>query len=346
MKIKIDEAEFELPATIGRYEIGNMIGEGAFSVVVEVRTAGSDMTYACKVCSRKVLLDSGLWEKFEQEVRILEILRHPNLVALLDVVYDPELVYLVMEHCRKGDMFQYIVDHGPFNSETSGKLFNQIVSAMVYVHRHDIAHRDLKPENILLDDDLNAKISDFGLCHAVVPNELLSTPCGTLSYAPPELLEGKAYDGKKADVWSLGVVLYALSASRLPWSGRNEMVLIAQIKQCEIRLPPLFCEQLKSLIRRMLNVDPEQRPTMLDVAQDPWVRLYEQEGVPQGSVARSLRMNANGGNVKVNVRKQIVVRPIVMSAQVPKGNSGYIQRGSRRVVVRHVPISNSKLIFS
>ena len=348
------EVEVDIPVNIGKhYEVVKIIGSGSFSVVVLVYHRPTNMHLACKISSRKLLMAANTFERFEQEVRLLEVMRHPNLVRLVDIIFDDELIYVIMEYCSKGELFYYIAQNGRLDPLLCHRIFRQLVSAMIYLHARDIAHRDLKPENILLDDDLNPKITDFGLCHVASPNQLLSTPCGSPFYAPPEIISNEEYDGKKSDVWSLGVVLFTMAVGALPWKDTNQIYLFEEIKNADYRIPTFVDQKLRDLIQQMMNPIPAERPTMEQVAEHPWVvaELDEmpeldsgrrQQGTARSQMSFDQRAMATAplqgvdGPLKLH-RRQLIIRPNVTSAQAFKINS--TQNQPLQNLIRRIPSS-------
>jgi serine/threonine protein kinase len=259
-----------LPRRFGRYEYLKTLGGGCSSAVVLVRHSVSSTLFACKVVSRAYLVAENIFDRFEQEVRLLPSLRHPNIVNFEEIVFDPELIYLVMEYCSQGDLFSHILNHGVFPDNRAREITQQIAEAVRYIHGRDIAHRDLKPENILLDRGFNAKLADFGFCHISSSKNLLRTPCGSPFYAPPEIISNMDYDGKSADIWSLGIVLFTMVTGSFPWSADNRMELFRQIRACDIEIPPTLSPALQELLGSMLQRDPSQRCTIGDVLNSPW----------------------------------------------------------------------------
>ena len=145
-------------------------------------------------------------------------LNHPNVIRLLDIIENEKAIYLVMEWCEE-ELFDYIVSNERLNELEACKIFGQILAAVEYIHSLNIAHRDLKPENILFDQNGIIKIVDFGLSNTFSSNSTLSTACGSPGYASPDMLKGQPYNGVRVDVWSLGVVLYAMIVGYLPFDG-------------------------------------------------------------------------------------------------------------------------------
>ena len=154
--------EIKVPVRFGKYEILKMIGVGAFSVVALVRNVGTGERFACKIYSRKFMIDNEYYSLFEHELRIFEFVNHRNIVKFHDVVYGKDLIFMVMELCRGGDLFEFINIHGRVDEVVAKKMFKDLVSAIQYLHSRDITHRDLKPENILLTEECTIKVSDFG----------------------------------------------------------------------------------------------------------------------------------------------------------------------------------------
>ena len=175
-----------------------------------------------------------------------------------------------MEYAVHGELFDYIVLHKRINEDTALKLFRQIVSGMAYLHSQNIIHRDLKPENLLLDSNDNIKIVDFGLSNRAPSNTLLKTACGSPCYAPPEMLLGKKYKGPPADIWSCGVVLYALLCGHLPFDDPNTSILYDKITKADFNIPPHVSKEAKDLITKMLKIDPNTRYTIEDIKKHSW----------------------------------------------------------------------------
>jgi serine/threonine protein kinase len=161
-------------------------------------------------------------ECIDREIKIMKLLDHPNIVKLYDIIShrDDKQTFLVLEYVARGELFDYIVANGRIREPESRKFWRQLISAVEYCHAFLVVHRDLKPSNLLLDDTGSIKITDFGLSNTMTPGKLFTTWCGSLYYSAPEIVEEKKYVGPAVDVWSCGVILYALLNGRLPWSGK------------------------------------------------------------------------------------------------------------------------------
>ncbi|RYQ85945.1 hypothetical protein Ahy_B10g105591 isoform A [Arachis hypogaea] len=187
-----------------------------------------------------------------------------------------------MEMEEKGELFDYIVEKGRLQEDEARNFFQQIISGVEYCHRNMVVHRDLKPENLLLDSKCNVKIADFGLSNIMRDGHFLKTSCGSPNYAAPEVISGKLYAGPEVDVWSCGVILYALLCGTLPFDDENIPNLFKKIKGGIYTLPSHLSPGARDLIPRMLVVDPMKRMTIPEICQHPWfqARLPRYLAVP------------------------------------------------------------------
>ena len=183
-----------------------------------------------------------------------------------------------MEYCPSGELFSYIVTLKHLPEQEVQRIFRQIVLGLQYLHNKSIYHRDLKPENILLDINYNIKICDFGLCKCSPPNERLHTPCGSPFYAAPEIIAGQSYYGPKADIWSLGIITYAMATGTLPWTELNQTRLFNQIMKFDgnVQIPQKIPPSIQQVLFMILRHDPNTRSSIEDLMKIPWVS-YPQE---------------------------------------------------------------------
>lgn len=152
-----------------------------------------------------------------REIDILKLIRHPNIIQLFEIIETPKQLFLIMEYVSGGELFDYIVKKQKLKEDEASDFFQQIICGIEYLHELGIVHRDLKPENLLLDHQKQIKLVDFGLSNTYKQGETLKTACGSPCYAAPEMIEGKAYYGSRVDVWSTGVILFAMVAGYLPF---------------------------------------------------------------------------------------------------------------------------------
>jgi len=339
------EIEVEIPPQIGQYEFIEIIGIGSFSTVFLVKPKSKDLRFACKAVSRELLIKNHMFERFEREVRLLQTFSHPNIVKLYDILYDDNLIYLILEDCPNGELFALISESGKLPEEECKTMFTHIVEGLVYIHSKEVAHRDLKPENILLDANMNPKIADFGLSHQVTTKALLSTPCGSPFYAPPEVISSKPYDGKQCDLWSLGVVLFTMSVGALPWTQQHQTALYKQIIEGEYKIPKSITGNLRDLIHKLMSVNPADRPTALEVLSHPWITTSDTffadnyDLIPaQFKEKKNELPKPCTIEKKPNVKKPLIIRP--NAAQTLSHN--FSAHASIQHLIRKVPITGRR----
>lgn len=255
------------------YELDRTIGTGGFGKVKLATHAPTGAKVAVKIMD-KTRLGKDL-PRVKLEISALKSLSHPNVCKLYQVIDTETHCYVVMEYCAGGELFDHIVEKSRLGEMESRMFFRQIVSAVSYVHGRGYAHRDLKPENVLLDKEQNLKIIDFGLCAKPQGgmDSLLLTSCGSPTYAAPELIQGVKYHGSEVDVWSMGVILYALLCGCLPFESDNIDELFKKILRGKYIEPAWLSSGSKRLLRRMLCVDPLKRIRVSELVNDPWIKL-------------------------------------------------------------------------
>ena len=182
-----------------------------------------------------------------------------------------------MEYASGGELFDYIVDKTRLDNRESCRFFHQIISGVEYIHKLGIVHRDLKPENLLLDSEKNIKIVDFGLSNTYQMGECLQTACGSPCYAAPEMIAGNKYHGLNVDLWSCGVILFAMVSGYLPFEDPNTSLLYKKILSCEYESPNWVSDSTRDLISKILNVDPEKRFTIEEIRTHPWFYKVKSE---------------------------------------------------------------------
>ncbi|XP_054817998.1 CBL-interacting serine/threonine-protein kinase 11 [Prosopis cineraria] len=261
-------------ALFGKYELGRILGCGAFAKVYFARNVQNGQSVAIKVINKKKICGTGLMSNIKREITIMSRLHHPNIVRLHEVLATKTKIYFVMEFVKGGELFAKI-SKGRFSEDLSRKYFQQLISAVGYCHSRGVFHRDLKPENLLLDENGNLKVSDFGLSAVKDQNRhdgLLHTLCGTPAYVAPEILAKQGYDGAKVDVWSCGVILFVLTAGYLPFNDPNLIAMYKKIYKGEYRCPRWMSPDLRRFLSRLLDTNPETRITIDEILRDPWFR--------------------------------------------------------------------------
>ena len=262
-------------------------------------------------------------EKLLREIRILKSLQHPNIVKLYEVIETEHYIGMVMEYAsgknfsafrlsrvvfliilfmEGGELFEHILARRYLKEKEAAFFFAQLIKGVDYLHKSQIIHRDLKLENLLLDSKKNIIITDFGFANTsslkTGPESLLSTSCGSPCYAAPELVINDGYVGEVADVWSCGVILYAMLCGYLPFeddpenpNGENINLLYKYILETKLEIPSYVPPLAQSLIRSILVTDPAKRATIAEIKSHKWLRPYAylfQEDSPNASAQLSI----------------------------------------------------------
>lgn len=261
--------------SIRQYQIMDELGRGAYSVVCKAKNTIDNKTYAVKICPKDKLADQGDYDRFQREINAMAFIRHPSIVSLHDFFWDEENYYLILDFCPGGELFDYIVDHEKLDEGAAALIFCQIVDALKYCHDLGVAHRDLKPENVLIDSFPHVKVSDFGLCGYINGMNMMKTFCGSPCYCAPECLCRIQYDGRLADVWSLGVILFAMVTGEHPWNISNTSIMIRQILKGAYTVPSFVSNQCNDLIKKMLKVNPRDRISIENILNHPWMKLAD-----------------------------------------------------------------------
>ncbi|XP_048225484.1 serine/threonine-protein kinase BRSK1 isoform X1 [Perognathus longimembris pacificus] len=254
---------------VGPYRLEKTLGKGQTGLVKLGVHCITGQKVAIKIVNREKLSESVLM-KVEREIAILKLIEHPHVLKLHDVYENKKYLYLVLEHVSGGELFDYLVKKGRLTPKEARKFFRQIVSALDFCHSYSICHRDLKPENLLLDEKNNIRIADFGMASLQVGDSLLETSCGSPHYACPEVIKGEKYDGRRADMWSCGVILFALLVGALPFDDDNLRQLLEKVKRGVFHMPHFIPPDCQSLLRGMIEVEPEKRLSLEQIQKHPW----------------------------------------------------------------------------
>ena len=268
----------------GSYYLGKTLGEGTFGKVKLAIHIKTGEKIAVKIINKEKLInvESNI-QNVRKEISILKKLIHKNIIQLYEVMESKNNLYIAMEYCENKELFNYIIKKGKLSEKDSCKIFQQIINGVQYLHQQGICHRDLKPENILLDAKNNIKISDFGLSTFLPKNILLSTPCGTPTYAPPEMLKGEKYNGELSDIWSCGIILFALLNGNVPFEESEEIFVYKKIIQSGIsglKFSKGISNDAKDLIHKMLKIEPKERININDIIHHKWFTLVENSMKP------------------------------------------------------------------
>ncbi|KAJ3288396.1 MAP microtubule affinity-regulating kinase 1 [Rhizoclosmatium sp. JEL0117] len=241
-----------------RYRVTKVLGEGSYGRVKLAVDLENNRKVALKIINKTSIKKPEHVTRIKREVRILRLLNHPNIVKLHDVAETDKEIILSMEYIEGGELFDFIVANPRLNEKIARRIFRQIISAVDYCHQSSVIHRDLKPENLLLDNDKNIKIIDFGFVNL---------------YDPEDMILGKKYIGPEIDIWSMGVILFALLAGKLPFRDSNVKELYRKITSSSFDLPSCIGKESGDLIKIMLKANPMERATLEQVRQHEWINI-------------------------------------------------------------------------
>ena len=304
-----DEKEQTIEGKNKTYIISKTLGKGTFGKVkLAYNKENKNEKYACKILLKSNIKDEDDYIRCKREMDILKKMHHVNVVRTYEIISTETTYYIFMDFCPKGELFNYIVEKQHLNEDISAFFYYQMINGIEYIHKKGVCHRDLKPENLLLTEKYKLKIIDFGLSNYFKGN-LLETPCGSPCYASPEMVMGNKYDGFCIDIWSSGIILYAMMCGYLPFEEMendyyNE-VLFNNIVQCKVEYPNEFITPVaKDLLCKILVKDPKKRITIEEIKNHNFYLLgellYKQTFETLGSYNEYLLLLNNNDNDKNN----------------------------------------------
>ena len=255
-----------------QFILGKKIGQGTFATVRLATHIKTNEIVAIKILEKEKMKEIDKIRS-NREIKILKKMRHRNIVHLYNDINTEKLIYLIMEYVKGKELLTYINEKNKLNENESCYYFQQIISGIEYLEKLKIVHRDIKLENIIIEDNKNIKILDFGLSNFYQKNNILYSSCGSLCYASPEMVEGKKYSGSCVDIWSSGIVLFAMLCGYLPFTDSNEQKLFKKIVEGKLYFPHFLSEQAKDLLNKVLTKDPLKRITINKIKKHPWFNL-------------------------------------------------------------------------
>lgn len=313
---------------LGPWKFGKLLGQGSTSKVILGTHEVSGKQAAIKIVNKSHLdpseissneIDSaGLPYGIQREIIIMKLLNNENTMKLYDVYESKNHLYLITEYVSGGELFEYLVKcNGPMSEYEAVKLFDELMSGVLFLHNWGIVHRDLKLENILIDKNNHLKIADFGMATlellkystdedkktTKIPAFLLSTSCGSPHYAAPEVINASNYNGLKSDIWSCGVILYSVLCGTLPFDLENIKDLLILVQKGQYVLPDFLSPEAKDLISSMLDLDPDTR---FDAEQVLKHKLFQKYGM--GYYNKSRVENYRNINVFTNSINQELIK--------------------------------------
>lgn len=234
---------------------------------------------AIKVLEKAKMCTEADITRVTREVNILKQIKHPNISQLYQIIETPNKICLVLEYMGKGELYDLIVRHKKLHEGEAARYFIQLLQAVRYMHSQGVSHRDLKPENLLLDENANLKVIDFGLSNHFGEATYLKTACGSPCYAAPEMVSGQSYSGSKVDMWSCGVVLYAMTVGKLPFDDPNSAELYRKIISGRFSFPGYLTDDLKDLISGLLRTNPDARYDVTQSINSVWLKNNQEASI-------------------------------------------------------------------
>ncbi|KAL7418900.1 Cell cycle serine/threonine-protein kinase cdc5/MSD2 [Cryptotrichosporon argae] len=255
------------------YTRTGFLGEGGFARVYEVLDSQGD-SWAVKVVTKSAIRSKKSKTKLWAEIKLHQMLQHPNVVSFRDCFEDEDNVYMLLELCDHGSMMDFLRRRRQYTEPEARFYLVQLVGACQYMHDNNVIHRDLKLGNLFLDRDMNIKVGDFGLAALIEkPGDRKKTICGTPNYIAPEVLFDTANGHSfEVDIWSVGVILYTLLIGRPPFQTKDVKAIYKRIRENRYEFPAdkQISNAAMDLIMQILNTDPEQRPSLETVLAHPF----------------------------------------------------------------------------
>ena len=333
-KIEIKESKLAPSKLIEEYIIKETIGKGTFSTVKLGEHIKTKKKVAIKILDKEKLKTKEDSIRIQREIKILSIMDHPNIIKTYKITETAKNYYIIMEYCEGGELFDYIVEKERLDESEASIFFYQLINSLEYIHSKGIAHRDLKPENLLLTKNKKIKIIDFGLSNYFGGDTSpLQTPCGSPSYASPEIIRGELYNGFRIDIWASGIILFAMLCGYLPFDEEEEEnedikcfsqdgkkeeksedneILFQKILEGKIDYPDYLSDIAVDLIKKMLVVEPEDRIKIKDIKKHKFYLLGQknyflyQKNITEHEIIDNLNYNNDNINMSDNSNSNII----------------------------------------
>jgi serine/threonine protein kinase len=262
-----------LPESIGNYAVKYLIGHGSFSSVWLADHCCCGARVAIKAVHSSALGNEQARTRFVREIGLMKRLDHPFIGKLFEVIETKEFVLLVEEFAPNGTLFSHVNKRHHLPEVEARRFFTQLIKALEYIHEEKrMMHRDIKAENVLLDANNNIRLIDFGFSRAFEEDESsFRTSCGSPAYAAPEMIRGQPYT-KAADLWSAGILLYAMVVGELPFDDDESIQrILVKVVRTEPEYPQMLTPTLVDLLQKMLEKDPLKRIDLAGIKRHPWM---------------------------------------------------------------------------
>lgn len=287
-----------------RYQVCESLGQGSSGEVYSAVDYKTSTTVAIKFVERAFLANEASYVRFSEELRIQKMLNHPNIMPILDILYEEKFIGIVMPYCKYGDLFNMISRSECYDVKN---FLYQIASALQYMHFKNLAHLDIKPENILVNDNYDVIIADLGSAQD------LSLPiiqhATTLYYTAPELLGASdVHDLRQADIWSLGVLTFAMCTGKLPFTSTDEKSLINEIKEGNVVKSRYVPTEIDRLLKKMLVKNPRDRISASEIIQEKCFQFFRKEKQP-------IKCRSYSSSRSFSNSSQLIVKPRAVNSK-------------------------------
>ena len=260
----------ENPNILSDYDLIETLGAGTFS---EVKLGINKITkekVAIKMLDKDKINNENDLTRLKREIHMLRTFSHINIIKTYEIAENDVNFLIIMEYCKHGELFNQIIEKKKLTEKEASYYYYQLINGLEYIHSNGIVHRDLKPENLLISKGNILKIIDFGLSNFFNGENLLKTPCGSPCYASPEMVSGKKYNGFYIDIWSTGIILYAMLCGFLPFEDNNNVILFQKIQECNFTIPNYVSKICKNLIKSIVVKDPNKRIKISEIKRHPF----------------------------------------------------------------------------
>lgn len=308
---------------IKRYAKGKFLGKGGFAKCYEFTNMETDHVMAAKIIPKASLKKSRHRQKLLSEIKIHRSLNHPHVVKFNHVFEDNENVYILLEMCTNQTLNDLTKRRKRLTEFEAQYYILQIINALKYLHKNRVIHRDLKLGNLFLSDKLEIKLGDFGLAAKLdFDNEKRHTVCGTPNYLAPEVLSNRVGHSYEVDIWSLGVVLYAIIVGKPPFETPEVKMTYEKIRKGIYKFPDQISlsDNVKNIITKIFNLDPSKRPSLDQILEHPF--LNNGIGVARNMHISTLAMAPNKNMMEQLVGKDNLAQSKKVNDKVKTTNSG------------------------
>jgi serine/threonine protein kinase len=254
----------------GNIEIKQEIGKGNFGKVLLGIIKETGDKIAIKIIDKEKMNKCCSLDQTKRELNAMRQMDHLNIIKIYKIVDKENEYKIYMEYCEKGELYDHIVKKKYLDEDEAAYYYYQLINGLEYIHSKNIVHRDLKPENLLITKDRILKIIDFGLSNYHDIDNLLNTPCGSPSYASPEMVSGKQYNGTLVDIWCTGIILFAMLSGYLPFEANDNYTLFRKIIECKVNYPIDISKSAIDLMKKILIRDPSKRITIPEIKKHPF----------------------------------------------------------------------------